>query len=113
MTVDTLAVAVLAQDPTGPEFGKASPFGLALVVVLLIATALLIWNMNKRLGKLPETFEPENPEPDQLVDDGTLPGVVQAGDAASPSTTTGATAVELGKTESPADPDRTPPTASN
>ncbi|WP_407442388.1 hypothetical protein [Rhodococcus sp. (in: high G+C Gram-positive bacteria)] len=118
MTVDTLAVEVLAQDPTGPEFGKASPFGLALVVVLLIATALLIWNMNKRLGKLPETFEPENPEPDQLVDDGTLPGVVQAGDAASPSaatgtTTTGATAVELGKTEPPADPERTPPTASN
>lgn len=106
MTVGTLAVEVLAQDPTGPEFGKASPFGLALVVVLLVATALLIWNMNKRLGNLPETFEPEHPEPDQLADDGTLPGVAPAaGGDAAPTTTTAA--------ESPADPERTPPATSN
>ncbi len=106
MTVGTLAVEVLAQDPTGPEFGKASPFGLALVVVLLVATALLIWNMNKRLGNLPETFEPEHPEPDQLADDGTLPGVAPAaGGDAAPATTTAA--------ESPADPERTPPATSN
>ena len=76
MTIGTLAVQVLAQEPTGPEFGKASPLGLAIVVVLLAATALLIRNMNKRLKKLPETFHPENPEPDQAVDDGTLPGAV-------------------------------------
>lgn len=111
MTVGTLAVEVLAQDPTGPEFGKASPFGLALVVVLLVATALLIWNMNKRLGNLPETFEPENPEPDQLADDGTLPGVVPAtdGDATPAATATG----EPGAAESKADPERTPPATSN
>ena len=110
MTVGTLAVEVLAQDPTGPEFGKASPFGLALVVVLLIATALLVWNMNKRLGKLPETFEPENPEPDQLVDDGTLPVVVPetAGDAAPAPKATGASAKDAS-----ADSERTPPAASN
>lgn len=86
MTVRTLAVEVLAQEPAGPEFGKASPLGLALVVVLLVATALLIWNMNKRLKNLPETFEPENPEPDQAVDDGTLPGAV-AGGASEPGAT--------------------------
>ncbi|WP_241385362.1 hypothetical protein [Rhodococcus sp. CH91] len=79
MTIGTLAVQVLAQEPTGPEFGKASPLGLAIVVVLLVATALLIWNMNKRLRKLPETFHPENPEPDQAVDDGTLPGTLSEG----------------------------------
>ncbi|MEE2034692.1 hypothetical protein [Rhodococcus chondri] len=86
MTLGTLTVAVLAQDPTGPEFGKASPLGLALIVVLLVATALLIWNMNKRLGKLPETFEPEHPEPDQAADEGTVRGV--AGDGTEPERAT-------------------------
>lgn len=79
LAVDVLAVEILAQEPTGPEFGKASPLGLAIVVVLLVATALLIWNMNKRLRKLPENFQPEHPEPDQAVDDGTLPGAVPGG----------------------------------
>lgn len=79
LAVDVLAVEILAQEPTGPEFGKASPLGLAIVVVLLVATALLIWNMNKRLKKLPENFQPEHPEPDQAVDDGTLPGAVPGG----------------------------------
>jgi hypothetical protein len=46
----------------------------------LVATALLIWNMNKRLKQLPETFHPENPEPDQFVDDGTLPGAIPGDD---------------------------------
>ncbi|QOV99873.1 hypothetical protein RCF27_05480 [Rhodococcus pyridinivorans] len=79
LAVDVLAVEILAQEPTGPEFGKASPLGLAIVVVLLVATALLIWNMNKRLKKLPENFQPEHPEPDQAVDDGTLPGAMPGG----------------------------------
>lgn len=76
MTLGTLAVDILAQEPTGPEFGKASPLGLALILILLLATVALIWNMNKQLSKLPDTFEPENPEPDQAVDDGTDRGAV-------------------------------------
>jgi len=99
MTVGTLWVEVLAQEPTGPEFGKASPFGLALVVVLLVATALLVWNMNKRLGKLPETFEPEHPEADQAADDGTLPG---AAPGVTPATD-----------QKPSGSDTTPPPSSN
>lgn len=100
MTVgSTLLVEVLAQEPAGPEFGKASPFGLALVVVLLVATALLVWNMNKQLRKLPETFEPEHPEADQAVDDGTLPGPTPD---ATPTTD-----------QTPSDSDRTPPSSSN
>ena len=71
MTLGTLAIEVLAQEPAGPEFGKASPVGLALVLVLLVAIVLLIWNMNKRLSNLPETFEPESPEADQAADEGT------------------------------------------
>ncbi|MDL9938359.1 hypothetical protein QSJ18_16530 [Gordonia sp. ABSL1-1] len=65
-------VAVLAdQEPKGPEFGKASPIGLLLIVLLLAATAFLIWSMNRQLKKLPKTFDSENPAPDQAFDEGT------------------------------------------
>ncbi|BBX15182.1 hypothetical protein CRI77_10085 [Mycolicibacterium duvalii] len=51
---------VLAQDEprqTGPEFGKASPFGLIVLVLLLIATFALVWSMNRHLRKLPKSFD--------------------------------------------------------
>ncbi|HEX2212946.1 MAG TPA: hypothetical protein VHH12_05745 [Mycobacterium sp.] len=70
-----LAVELLAQNPprdTGPDFGKASPFGLLVVVLLLIGTFLLVRSMNKHLRKLPESFDPERPEPDQAADEGTV-----------------------------------------
>lgn len=70
-------VDFLAQStPTGPEFGKASPLGLLIVLVLLAGTVLLVRSMNKHLKGLPETFEPEHPEPDQQADDGTEPGAI-------------------------------------
>jgi hypothetical protein len=65
----------LAQDQpreTGPDFGKASPFGLLIVAALLVAVFLLVWSMNRHLKRLPESFDPEHPEPDQAVDDGTV-----------------------------------------
>ncbi|MFC4605543.1 hypothetical protein [Rhodococcus kronopolitis] len=80
MILASAAVDLLAQTPgtpTGPEYGKASPFGLILILLLLAATALLIRSMNRQLKKLPETFEPEHPEADQAVDDGTDPGAAQ------------------------------------
>ncbi|MGU3431860.1 hypothetical protein ACNHUS_02480 [Actinomycetes bacterium M1A6_2h] len=64
------------QNDTGPEFGKASPFGLVVIVVLLIGTALLIRSMNGRLKKLPPSFDPTDPLPDQAVDDGTDRGAI-------------------------------------
>ncbi|MGB3354057.1 MAG: hypothetical protein WBB00_14930 [Mycobacterium sp.] len=70
-----LMSGVLAQDgpqQTGPDFGKASPFGLIVIVFLLIAVFLLVWSMNRHLRRLPESFDRDNPEPDQAVDDGTL-----------------------------------------
>ncbi len=70
-----LAVRVLADDTpknTGPDFGKASPFGLVIVILLFIGTVFLVWSMNKQLKKLPDSFDPEHPEPDQAVDDGTV-----------------------------------------
>jgi hypothetical protein len=57
---------------TGPDFGKASPVGLLIIVLLLIGTFFLIWSMNRHLKKLPERFDRQNPEPDQAADDGTV-----------------------------------------
>ena len=74
-TLTLAAVAVLADDTprrTGPDFGKASPLGLLVVVLLLIATFFLVRSMNRHLKKLPESFEQTHPEPDQAADDGTV-----------------------------------------
>jgi hypothetical protein len=74
---NTLAIVVglLAQEgprDTGPDFGKASPFGLLIVVLLIIGTFFLIWSMNRHLKKLPESFDRDEPEPDQAADEGTV-----------------------------------------
>jgi hypothetical protein len=73
-------LALLAQSPgtpTGPEFGKASPLGLVIVLILLAGTVLLVRSMNRHLRNLPQTFEPEHPEPDQEADEGTEPGIIR------------------------------------
>jgi hypothetical protein len=61
-----------APHNSGPDFGKASPFGLLVVVLLLISLVFLVRSMNRHLKKLPESFDPQHPEPDQAVDDGTI-----------------------------------------
>ncbi len=67
------AAYLLAAEPPpkGPEFGKASPIGLLVIVLLLVSTFFLIRSMNKQLRKLPDTFDADNPEPDQAFDEGT------------------------------------------
>jgi flagellar biosynthesis/type III secretory pathway M-ring protein FliF/YscJ len=60
-----LAIGLLADDAprnTGPDFGKASPFGLVIVVLLLIGTFLLVWSMNRHLRKLPKSFDQSEQE---------------------------------------------------
>src|SRR5699024_12378511 len=76
------------RKPVGPEFGKASPLGIPVVLLLLIATVLLIRNMNKHIKNLPESFDAEHPEPDQLVDEGTDRAGVQAASENRDSTET-------------------------
>ena len=69
-----IATGLLAEEgprQTGPDFGKASPVGLLVLVLLLIGTFALVWSMNRHLKKLPESFDPDHPEPDQAVDEGT------------------------------------------
>ncbi|WP_067534179.1 hypothetical protein [Nocardia crassostreae] len=73
-----MILTLLAQSPTqptGPEFGKASPLGLVIVLVLLAGTVLLVRSMNKHIKNLPATFSPEHPEPDQEADEGTEHGI--------------------------------------
>lgn len=69
-----LAAGWQADGPphhTGPDFGKASPVGLLIVVLLLISTLFLLRSMNRQLKKVPESFDPKHPEPDQAADEGT------------------------------------------
>ncbi|MFJ9369349.1 hypothetical protein ACIRRA_33685 [Nocardia sp. NPDC101769] len=73
-----MMLTLLAQgtnSPTGPEFGKASPLGLVIVLVLLAGTILLIRNMNRHIKNLPAEFSPEHPEADQEADEGTEHGI--------------------------------------
>ncbi|TGD85577.1 hypothetical protein BayCH28_21370 [Mycolicibacterium sp. CH28] len=76
------AVAVLADPPknTGPDFGKASPIGLLVVVILLIGVFVLVWSMNRHLKKLPKSFDEE---PAETVSEGAAD--VETGKPASES----------------------------
>jgi hypothetical protein len=76
--VSHLLLTVIAAGATknnGPDFGKASPIGLVVIVALVIATVFLVRSMNKQLKKVPESFDRQNPEPDQAADEGTDPVV--------------------------------------
>ncbi|EGD56431.1 hypothetical protein [Gordonia neofelifaecis] len=72
LSLSSDAVMFLADEPAkGPEFGKASPLGLLIILLLLVAVFLLIRSMNKQLRKLPDSFDADNPAADQAFDDGT------------------------------------------
>jgi hypothetical protein len=52
-----------APRNSGPDFGKASPFGLLVVVLLLISVMFLMRSMNRHLRQLPDSFDPQTPAP--------------------------------------------------
>jgi hypothetical protein len=60
-----------AGDQLPEDVGKSGPVGLALIVVLLIAVALLVKSMNRHLKRLPRSFDPadSDPEPGVVVPD--------------------------------------------
>ena len=64
-----IAIGLLADDDaprdTGPDFGKASPFGLVIVVLLLIGTFLLVWSMNQHLQEAARVVRAGQPRTDQ------------------------------------------------
>ncbi|WP_369803628.1 hypothetical protein [Mycobacterium sp. NAZ190054] len=61
--LDLVTVAQDGPRQTGPDFGKASPFGLIIVVLLLIAVFFLVWSMNRHLRKLPKSFGDDGDQP--------------------------------------------------
>jgi hypothetical protein len=70
--VNHLLLTVIAEPGPrnhGPEFGKASPLGLLVVVLLLIATLFLVRSMNRQLRKVPKSFDRDDSGPDQAADD--------------------------------------------
>jgi hypothetical protein len=56
--MNDVLIVLLADGPTktGPDFGKASPVGLLIVVLLLIAVFVLVWSMNRHLAKARDHF---------------------------------------------------------
>lgn len=63
-------IVLLAEEPTktGPDFGKASPVGLLVVVLLLIALVALVWSMNRHLRKARDHFAAVEDRPAAAVE---------------------------------------------
>jgi len=64
----TLVAQEEAPPPgKGPEFGKASPIRLVVILLLAVATVFLIRSMSKRIRRLPASFDPpEEPGPEDI-----------------------------------------------
>jgi hypothetical protein len=58
-----------AGDQLPEDVGKAGPIGLALIVALLIAVALLVKSMSKHLKRVPRSFDPADQELSVVVPD--------------------------------------------
>jgi hypothetical protein len=82
--VNLIVLAQQQPNQPGPDFGKASPFGLLVIVLLLIGTFLLVWSMNRHLRKLPKSFDTEEAElePSSGEDEGAQPSVADPEDRA-------------------------------
>jgi hypothetical protein len=62
-----ITVLAAAGDQLPEDVGKAGPFGLLLIVLLLIATVFLVRSMTKHLKRIPPSFD--EPEPHIVVPD--------------------------------------------
>jgi hypothetical protein len=88
--VNAPLIVLLAEGPknTGPDFGKASPVGLLVVVLLLIAVFVLVWSMNRHLKKARDHFAAADgtapPGPAAVVDG---PGPAATVDGGGPAAT--------------------------
>ena len=58
LPMNDVLIVLLADGSTktGPDVGKASPLGLLVVVLLLIAVFGLVWSMNRHLKKARDHF---------------------------------------------------------
>jgi hypothetical protein len=76
-TVALVAQPTPDKDPgggKGEDFGKSSPVGLLVVLLLLLAVVFLVRSMTKHLKRVPESFdEPGSPAADDPGADDAAP----------------------------------------
>lgn len=99
-------ITMFAGNDFGDNLGDgvAGPLGLLIIVLLVIATVLLVRNMNARLRRLPDHF----PDPDEVP--GQRPGGPGGpGETAEAAAGADATSGDPTDTRSPRDVE--PPTA--
>ena len=56
----------------GPEWGKAAPIGLLIILLLGVALFFLIKNMNKQFRKVPASFDPPSDDGVESADPGNV-----------------------------------------
>jgi hypothetical protein len=68
--IGALPAALPARNDFGDTMsdGLAGPMGLFIIVLLVVATVLLIRNMNARLRRLPERFPQDTPDESGVAD---------------------------------------------
>ena len=64
MTGAWMDVLAAAEEQLPEDVGKGGPFGLLLIVLLLIAVLLLGRSMGRHLKKVPASFDPADQVPD-------------------------------------------------
>jgi hypothetical protein len=60
MTYLTVGLLLAEETNRGPDYGKASPIGLLVVLLLVIGVFMLVRSMNRHLKRVPQSFEAES-----------------------------------------------------
>jgi hypothetical protein len=71
MTYLTVGLLLAEETNRGPDYGKASPIGLLVVLLLVIGVFMLVRSMNRHLKRVPQSFEAESGQPAESADSGT------------------------------------------
>ena len=71
MTYLTVGLLLAEETNRGPDYGKASPVGLLVVLLLVIGVFLLVRSMNRHLKRVPQSFDAEPVDPAEPTGPGT------------------------------------------
>lgn len=78
--------APLAQTNQNPEWGKAAPIGLFVLLAFVVVCIFLFRSMNRRIRKVPPTFGgPETPQGDRIGEASAVVPTVEFRDPAQQS----------------------------
>ncbi|MTD12842.1 hypothetical protein GIS00_02640 [Nakamurella sp. YIM 132087] len=62
LVVETTPAEVDPSTGKGPEWGKAAPIGLLVIVLLCVACYFLARSFSKNIRRVPTSFDPPAPE---------------------------------------------------